>query len=334
MMAEPEQRVAVLLNLLGKEVSESALAALPEARAAEVRRHLDGLGEQRPSVHEIDEVLEEFQRLFQLVAHEPAPRLRLVGSGAPETPAGEGEAERPDDAPSEKRSFPKFEPTDDPIADLHRLDPAQIAAALKGEHPRSISMVLNNLSASKAIETIGALPESMRSTAFVQLKDGATESEVIVQRVIATTVAKALRLEPEDIEQRDMDQQMAEILRGMPKKTRIQMLRSLEEEDLELAERVKARLFVFEDILRLEQRSLQQLLGEVEAETLCIALQRAPKPLVERVLASLSKRARATLQEEMDYQRPADAERIEEARKEIAAIMVRLDDEGKLIMES
>jgi flagellar motor switch protein FliG len=174
----------------------------------------------------------------------------------------------------------------------------------------------------------------MRGAAFVHLKDDVTESDVIVRRIVATTVAKAIQLEPDDVEEQDTVQQMTEILRGMQKKTRSQMLRSLANEDAELAERIEASLFVFEDVMRLDGRSLQQLLGEVESDVLCVALIGANDRLVKKVKERLSKRARAALEEEMAYQPVSDADQIEEARKEIAAVMARLDSEGKLVLAS
>lgn len=332
-MADSEERVAILLNLLGDEVSEYALTAIPEQRATKVRQHLKALTEDQPTSREIDEVLEEFQRFFQLVAHTESPRLRVVGDVAAEQPTEIVEDPVPADPPA-KRSFPKIEPSDDPIADLARIHPAQLAAALKDEHPRSVSIVIKNLPASKGIETIGLLPDEMRSAAFVQLKDDVTESEIIVRRIVDATIAKAVKLEPDDIEEHDTVQQMAEMLRGMEKNIRTQMLQSLEEEDVELAERVKGMLFVFEDLNRLEGRSLQQILGEVESDILCTALSGADEGLVENVLRCLSKRARMTLEEEMTYRPPSDPNQIEQARKEIAAIMFRLDSEGKLVMTS
>jgi len=334
MMADPEERVAILLNLLGHEVSESVLTAIPENRAAKVRQHLAAVKEDQPSSHEIDDVLEEFQRFFQLAAHDTPVRLSVVGDVVQGEPDLGDNDNSPVDTPQVKRSFPKIEPTDDPLADLNRLHPGQIAAALKDEHPRSISIVIKNLPATKGIETIGLLPEKMRSAAFVQLKDDVTESDVIVQRIVATTVAKAIKLEPDDVEEHDTVQQMAEMLRGMQKKTRAQMLESLEQEDVELAERVRGMLFVFDDVMRLDQRSLQQLLGEVESDVLCLALNGADARLVEKVMGCLSRRARTTLEEEIAYQPASDHDQIEGARKEIAAIMVRLDDAGKLGMAS
>jgi flagellar motor switch protein FliG len=333
-MANPEQRVAILLNLLGDEVSESVLTTIPENRAARVRERLAAVKKDHPSSREIDDVLGEFQRFFHLVARQESPRLRVVGGVVEEGPGESNRNGSTSDTSQVKRSFPKVEPTDDPVADLNRLDPAQIAAALKGEHPRSVSIVIKNLPATKAIETMGLLPEETRGAAFVQLKDDVAESGDIIQRIVATTVAKAVKLEPDDIEERDTVHDMAEMLRGMQKKTRAQLLRSLEEEDAELSERIRELLFVFDDVMRLDGRSLQQLLGEVESDVLCIALKGAEDKLVEKVLGCLSKRARLTLEEEMEYQPPSEPEVIEKARKDIAAVMVRLDEEGKLVMTS
>jgi flagellar motor switch protein FliG len=178
------------------------------------------------------------------------------------------------------------------------------------------------------------LPDTVRSQAFVVFSQRPSASPGLVQRIVQTTVAKALAADGSAVEATGSDRKMVELLRAMAKKTRSQMMQQIEREDPELSDRIKGLLYVFEDLLRIEDRSLQRLLAEVDSETLVTALKAADEQLVEKVLGNVTKRVRETLTEEMEYLGVVSEDRIEQARAGVAKVIAKLDQEGALVMES
>jgi len=151
---------------------------------------------------------------------------------------------------------------------------------------------------------------------------------------VQTTVAKAIAADGSRVEEDGTDRKMVELLRAMAKKTRSQMMQQIELEDPELGERLKELIYVFEDVLKIEDRSLQKLLAEVDSDTLVTALKDADERLVEKVLGNVTKRVRDTLAEEMEYMGVVPEDRIEQARASVAKVIAQLDQEGQLVMES
>jgi len=332
-----EDRVVILLQTLGGDVRDMALAQLTPERAMEVRRRIEEMKTASPSPEEIGSVLDDFERFLRLAADGTTSQLRVVSDeAADERPQDDSDASTAADEEShdEHAADDIFEPTGNSVADLNRLSPFRIAAALADENPRTIAIVLDSLETVKAAETLRVLPDSLRSQAFVIFSQGPIASPGLVQRIVQTTVAKALAADGSAVEGTGSERKMVELLRAMAKKTRSQMMQQIEQEDSELADRLKDLIYVFEDVLKIEDRSLQKLLAEVDSDTLVTALNDADEQVVEKVLGNLTKRVRDTLTEEMEYMGVVPEERIEKARASVARSIAKLDQEGKLVMES
>lgn len=335
-----EERVVILLHTLGEDVRELALAELAPERAMEVRQRIEELETTPPSPEEIASVLDDFERFLRMADDGTGSQLRVVRDEEYErqeeddTVAAVTGEEQPHNGYDEDVADDVFEPTGNSIADLNRLSPFRIAAALADENPRTIAIVLDNLETVKAADTLRVLPDTVRSQAFVIFSQRPSASPGLVQRIVKTTVAKALAADGSAVEGTGGERKMVELLRAMAKKTRSQMMQQIEQEDPELCERIKGLLYVFEDLLKVEDRSLQRLLAEVDSDTLVTALKGADEQLVEKVLGNLTKRVRDTLTEEMEFLGVVPEERIEQARAGVAKIIAKLDQEGTLVMES
>jgi len=336
MTPEEEDRVVILLQALGGDVRDMALAQLAPQRATKVRQRIEEMETAPPSPEEIDSVLEDFERFLRLAADATTNQLRVVsGESADEQPMEDNNASTTAEGSYDEHEVDDaFEPTGNFVADLNRLSPFRIAAALADENPRTIAIVLDSLETGKAAETLRVLPDSLRSHSFVIFSQGPTASPRLVQRIVQTTVAKAIAADGSRVEEDGTDRKMVELLRAMAKKTRSQMMQQIELEDPELGERLKELIYVFEDVLKIEDRSLQKLLAEVDSDTLVTALKDADERLVEKVLGNVTKRVRDTLAEEMEYMGVVPEDRIEQARASVAKVIAQLDQEGQLVMES
>jgi flagellar motor switch protein FliG len=356
---EAEDRVAILLHLMGGEVVEHALAQLPPEQAELVRGRLANVEKSPPPSDEIDDVLDDFERSLRVTAEAAASLLQAfqapteepaqeTESAAPETPAPVESPPEPvaestsEESPPPEEPAPEsqrdtessaFEPSDDPIADLQRLAAPQVAGALKDENPRTAALVLSCLPAGQAAEILRLIPDPLRSQAFMRLTQAVGTPSPLLLRVVRTVVERAATLAETSAEEANVERKMVEMLRAMNKKTRSQMLETIGQEDPDLVERLRQQLFAFEDVLRVEPRSLQRLLMEIDMETLLAALRNADQRIVDKIMNNVSKRTRETLTEEMQYMAAVPDDRIESARATIARQLAELDEQGQLVME-
>jgi len=319
----PEEKVALLLNLLGEQVGSDVLARLDSDQAARIKQSMQLLSESPPTNAESDAILGEFEVFL---------RFALAAQDAEEEDDGRGAVRK--SAHSGGPKILKFEPTDDPMDDLNRLTPMQVAKALAGEQPRTAAMVINGLESVQAAEVIRLLPEDARNDAFLQLNNlPERPSKQLLSRIAQSTFERAVTLEPDELETPDADQKLADTLRVMEKKTRGQMMDVLKAEDPDRAERILALLYVFDDIVRIENRSLQKLLAEVSSDTLTSALTGAAEEISEKIFANLSKRARMTLEDELEFKGHVTDDEVTYARKSIAEVIGKLDQAGELVMD-
>ena len=193
---------------------------------------------------------------------------------------------------------------------------------------------LSCLASADASEILKRLPPERRREATLKLARGGP-GDARLQRAVARAVVRrglSLSDDPSALEGDGQARRLAELLRGLERDDRKEVLDNLTQNDPALAEKVKALLYVFEDLLRIEDRSVQALLAEVEMKTLAQAMTGAESDLMTKVMNNLSQRARDTLTEEMGLLGKPRATHIKEARGQVVAVIQRLDSEGKLAM--
>ena len=227
--------------------------------------------------------------------------------------------------------FPPLERTGDPVFDLNRLDPWQIASAIADDHPKTVALVAKALSTERAAQVLEQLPADTRAAAVIELSKNVSVAPPVLQSMLTSIVDKAasIRCRKEEV---DQAQVLAELMRSFPKQLRTELMEKLEETDQDLCQSVKSNLYLFEDVLRLDDRDVQKILGEVETDNLIVGLQRADQAIVDKLLTNLSKRARETILEEMQYKTNASDEEIELARKSVIEVLARLDESGDITL--
>lgn len=326
-LPESGERVAILLHALGTEISQAILDEMPANQAGRLQQSIREIEAEGVESELVEDVLVEFERFLRFAA---------AGSdGNGNLPAGFTGA-RGDtgtaDAPGEETNsdlLTIFRPTGNALDDLNQLSSYQVAKALENEHPRIAAAVLKQLTTEASASTLSLLPEESRPQVFLLMNQEDDLSAPLIARVLETTVARAIEVEQPDSDDLDVDARAAALLRSLDKPARKEMLAALQEQDEGMAERVRGLLYEFEDILRFVDRSVQKLLGELEIDTLSVALSDADEAITERVEANLSRRAKERLREEMELVR-ADAAATAAARKLVTEAMGRLDQAGEL----
>lgn len=219
--------------------------------------------------------------------------------------------------------------TDDPLIALEGLSVHQISAALGSEQSRTTAILLSHLPAKFTGEILNLLKPEYQKLVMKELTKEQHAPPVLVERIARATFARASQLPAEPPDSRDHADKVAEMLRSVPKAGRRNMLAAIEEQDPELAKALLTRIYRFDDIKTLGKAVVQRVLGEVDSTNLTTALFGAPEDVKEAIFVNLSKRARQTIEEEMQFMTNVAESRIRQARESIAEIIAKIDMEGE-----
>ena len=220
-----------------------------------------------------------------------------------------------------------------PFEFLRNTPPDQIAAFLRNEHPQTIAMVVAQLPtttlAAKVMELLEA--ELQAEVAMRIAMMGQTSPDVVKE------VAQVMERKLETVLQREYAaaggvHSLAAILNAADRSTERNILEHLATEDDELANEVRSLLFVFEDILKLDDRSIQMVLREVDSKDLALALRGASPDVQAKILDNMSQRGAEMLREEMEYMPPQRRRVVEEAQTKIVGVVRKLEDAGELVI--
>ena len=332
-MLTRSERLALLLNLLGEEATSLARSGLQGEPLEELETALSDFEKFPPSKEEIDLVLEDFENYFNLslqTVEQKAAFTEKESAPEPEAPVILQIAEEQFDVELEPTK--KFEPpelTGNTIHDLNRMHPYQVAQAISRESPVIIALVVRKLADEHAAKTLEFLPEPIRPSIFLKLAQPSATKPIVQEQVLQKTLQLALEVEEREADE-ESSQKMAKLMRSLPRSVRTPMLEELAKQDKTLADAVKKQLYQFEDLERLEDRDLQKVLGQCRTDVLVLALQQVEESLLGRVLGNMSKRAKESLQEEMEYKANAKPEEIEAGREDVLKILVELDESGAI----
>ena len=217
-----------------------------------------------------------------------------------------------------------------PFDFLRRTPPDQIHAFLRYEAPQTIALVLTNLPDELSAKVLEQLPAEAQSEIAACIARMTHVSPDVVKEVAAVMEAKLEVVVRHEVAQAGGVRSLAQILSSSDRTTERNVLEALERESPELAEAVRALLFVFEDLMKLDDRAIQLVLKEVEAKDLALALRGTSPSVQERIMANMSTRAAEMLREEMEYMPPQRRRAVEEAQAKIVGAVRRLEDAGAI----
>jgi flagellar motor switch protein FliG len=220
-------------------------------------------------------------------------------------------------------------PTGDPLQDLQTLSIHQIALALASEQSRTTAILLSHLPAKLTGDVLNLLKPEYQKLVMKELTKEQHAPAVLVERIARATFTRAQQLPPDPPDTRDHADRVAEVLRSVPKAGRKNMLAAIEEQDPELAKSLLTRIYRFDDISTLNKAVVQRVLGEVDSTNLTTALFGASEEIKEAIYANLSKRARQTIEEEMQFMTNVAESRIQQARDSIAEVIAKIDMESE-----
>lgn len=218
-----------------------------------------------------------------------------------------------------------------PFSDLAYIPVENLINIIQGEHPQTIALILSYLPYEKAAEVLKSLPEELKIDIALRIVQiGQVDVEIVneLDKVIKNELSKiggATR-------KCDGIETLANILNQVDGVTEEAVLSHLENEDGDLADLVRQKMFVFEDLLQIENRHFRDILQNVDNQLLIKALKTTSDEMKNKVFTNLSERASEMLKEDMEVMGPVKLSEVEEAQQEIIKIAKRLESEGRIVL--
>jgi flagellar motor switch protein FliG len=317
-----KQKAAILLISLGPDVSASVYKHLSEEEIEKLTLEISGV--KKVDSYAKEEVVEEFHQIALAQDY-----ITQGGIGYAKTVLEKALGEEQATVILNRlTSSLQVRPFDF----ARKADPAQILNFIQNEHPQTIALILSYLDSQQAGQILSELPQEMQADIAKRIAvmdrtspEIINEVEQILERKLSTTVTQ-------DYTQTGGIEAVVEVLNGVDRSTERTILDALEIQDPELAEEIKKRMFVFEDIVTLDNRSIQRIIRECENEDLLLSLKVSSEEVKEIVFKNMSTRMVDTFKEEMEYMGPVRLRDVEEAQSRIVANIRRLEDLGEIVI--
>ncbi len=317
------QKAAILLLAFGEEISAEIFKHMTEFEIKRIGSAMSRLG--RVDSDAIDMVMEEFYQILQsnkkyfLGSNDFTKRLIESAFKSDQASALIDELSLTSNANLES---------------LELIDPKTLANFLRSEHPQTMALILAHLDPKKFGECLKILPESLHTELILRVASLESVSPEIIdeiddvlrneiQRLGNVTSSKVGGIDP-----------IVEMLNLMDKATEENILDRLEERDPDLAENIRKLMFVFDDLIKIDDRGIQTVLREVKPEQLKLALKTASEGVKELIYKNMSQKAAENLKEEMTIMGPAKISDVEQAQFAIVQVARRLNEEGKIVISA
>jgi len=316
------KKAAIFLLALDPEVAGLVMRRLDREMMEDVTRELANLNEVAP--REQDEVIKEFYHI--------ALASRYVDQG------GIGYARAllskvlPRDEADRVIEQVEHQVYQQPFSFLRKAENKNLLTFIQEEHPQTIALVVAHLPSSKAAEILMGLPTGKRTEVVSRVAHmGLTDPEVIkeVERGLEQRLSGVMSQTFRNV---GGVESVAEMLNLSDRSTEKGILESLDSEDPELVEQIRRSMFVFEDILLVNDKGIQAVLKEMDDAELALALRTASDELKEKIFANMSERAVQLIQEEMEHMGPVRLSDVEGAQQKIVDVVRRLEDAGEIII--
>jgi flagellar motor switch protein FliG len=316
------RKAAILLVSLDKTAAGSILKHLEESKVEIVTREIAHLAE--VSEGQRRTVIEEFHSLA-------LARTYSEGGGLGCARALLQQALPKEDA---ERIIKQIEHQfySKPFTFLAKADTENLLTFIQDEHPQTIALILAHLVPNKASEILVGLPDEKRVEVVNRISRMEQTSPEVIKEVEKGLEHRLSGLMADGLQRVGGIEAVAEILNLVDRTTEKGILESLGEDDPELVEQIRRLMFVFEDILLVNDKGIQTVLKEVETSDLVLALRTATEELKEKIFGNMSDRAVQLIKEEMEYMGPVRLSDVELAQQKIVDVVRRLEDSGEIIV--
>ncbi len=300
-------KAAILIKSMGEHSAATLLSRLNAEERDMVKQHLQQVGSVPPEV--VDQVARQFTLMAGRGKSGPAALPHFGGSAA---------------GANEKKI--------EGLEVLKSLGADEIYDLIKGEHPQTMAMVIIHLKTAVASEVVSQLPDEVKTDVAVRIAG--------MDKIIGAMVDEVNGIFTEILKNRKTSatsmgggvDRLAEILNQADEISSELILSEIEEANPEMAAQIKQKMFVFEDIVKVDDRGFQKLLRRVETKELAIALKAASEEVKNKVYKNMSERAAGMLREEMETLGPVRMKEVSDAQQAINGIVQELEAKGELMI--
>ncbi|MAE69538.1 MAG: flagellar motor switch protein FliG [Gemmatimonadetes bacterium] len=213
---------------------------------------------------------------------------------------------------------------------LRKVDPAQLANFIQNEHPQTIALVLSHLDARQSADILSRMNEDIQGDVGYRIATMDAVSPAMVREV-----ERILSSTTENLSTRDESgiggvQAIVDILLESDRTTEKRIIEGIDTEDAQIAGEIRNSMFVFEDLMLLDNRSVQRVMKDIETSDLTLALKAASPELREHIFKNMSTRAAQTLADELEVMGPVKLKNVEESQQKIVAVVRKLEEEGEI----
>lgn len=219
-----------------------------------------------------------------------------------------------------------------PFSELTYIPAENVANIFKGEHPQTIALLLSYLPEEKAAKILSLLPDGMKSDIALRIvKIGSVQDELIkeLDQIIKKEISNVGKGSKRKF---DGINTLANILNEVDRNTEEDVLSQIEKEDSDLADKIRQKMFIFEDLFEVEDRNFREILQNVDNQTLAKALKTATEEMKQKIFKNLSERAADMLKEDVEVMGPVKLSHVEEAQQSLIKTAKSLEAEGKIVI--
>lgn len=317
-----KQKAAVMLISLGTELSAKVLKSLREDEIEDLTMEIANLRRVSPELK--DRVQEEFYQISMAQEYISAGGIDYAREML-EKALGSGKAQ---DILNKLTASLQIRPFDF----ARKTEPGQLLNFLQNEHPQTISLVLSYLTPEQAGVLLSALPAMQQVEVAKRIATMDRTSPEVLKEVEGVLEKKLSSFVMQDFTLAGGIETAVAILNRVDRGTEKTIMEALEEESPELADEIKKRMFVFEDLVMLDDRSIQRVLRDVDMKDLALALKTASAEVGNLIFKNMSKRAAEMLREDMNMMGPVRLRDVEEAQQKIVNVVRQLEDSGEIII--
>jgi len=316
------QKAAILMIALGAENSAPVVKHLGDAEIEQLTLEMANVG--KISTEQRDYVVEEFHQMC--IAND------YISKGGIEYAR-----EVLERALGETRAFEiisrlstslKMRPFDL----VRRTDPKQLFSFIQGEHPQTIALIMTHLPVDKAATLLSSLSQDRQADVAKRVATMGRTSPEVLKEIEKVLERKISSLAPTDYTSSGGIQSIVDVLNRTDPGTVKVVMDALEMEDPDLAEQIKRQMFVFEDIVILDDRGIQLVLREVETKDLGLALKGSNPEVAQKIQSNMSSRAGQMLKDDMEFMGPVRLRDVEEAQQRIVKVIRKLEESGAIVI--
>lgn len=317
------QKAALLFIALGPEASAGIIKKLPEQEIQKITYEIANITSIKSEQKQ--EILSEFINMNKAKDYIVEGGLEyarnLLGKALGQQRAGEI-LDKVTEATQQYR----------PFAIARKADAHQLLNIISNEHPQTIALILCYLQKDKAGQIMSALSEDVQTDVAFRIATMNSTSPMVVKEIEKVLDNKLSSVVRSDMTVLGGVNTLVEILNQVDRTTEKNITEGLEKENPELAEKVKQSMFVFEDIVTLDDVSIQRVLREVETKELALALKGCSDEVANCIFRNQSKRAATSLKEDMEFLGPVRLMDVEKSQQKIVSVIRRLDEAGEIVI--